>query len=503
MTKDQPSDGQINAVALPRSVLLLTALILVAGIPRILGALFLPNAFGDAYSYYEAIEVMRSKIVDGTFAIKDLYGFWFPMYQIACAALSSLFGHGFHLSKLVSALCGIGVCLLVYLITIRLTARRWLALLAFALAALSPLHVLYSGSSMTDIPHAFLVMACLYFAMDYRWRTAAIFAAAAGFMRIESWILIGLLPMLQFFFQRRVSLAACGFMLVSPLLWFYISWKATGDTMAYFVVRDRYIADYAAANPVVTTFSLKRLRLDADRLLISTNLGVLCSCVVAAIMIIRRLIRERFANISQDFAAVIMTTIFFFYNLGFLLFAYLTGRQPDIWTRYGLLFFTLGLPVTAWTFDSLVETKKPRLKLFLVGAFALILVFQMKSQIGEFASVVSEETARIEIAEYLKGVYRDDPGLRIYCEDGNVRFLSGIQQDKFLTAYQLPADTASLLRRFDEAGVKYVVCNTWEVSQLIKLFPELSQAKGNDIFHLVRRAGARYSKLEFWVYRYR
>jgi hypothetical protein len=502
MTKDRTPDSQADQVASSQSVLFWTALILVSGVPRVLGAFLLPNAFGDAYSYFEVIEAMRSKIADGTFAIKDLYGFWFPMYQITCAAISYLFGHAFYVSKLVSALCGIGVCLLVYLITMRLTNHRPLALVAFALASFSPLHILYSATSMTDIPHALLVMACLYFALEKRWNTAAVFAAAAGFMRIESWILIALLPALQFFLERSVSLVACGFMIISPLLWFYISWKAPGNTMAYFEVRNRYIAEYAAANPVVTTFSTQRLRLDAERLLISTNLGVLCSCLVAILLIARRLVQQKFETAAQDFAGVIATTVFFFYNLGFLLFAYFTGRQPDIWSRYGLLFFTLGLPVTAWTFLAVTQ-ERPRLKFTLAAALSVICVLQTKSQISEAASVISEETARAGIADYLKGAHRDDPGARIYCEDGNVRFLTGIPAERFLTAYQLPADTTALLKRFDEAGVKYVVCNTWEVSQLIKLFPELGKGKGNDVFHLVMRAGAKYSKLEFWVYRYR
>jgi hypothetical protein len=502
MTKYQPPDGQANNVARSRSILFWTALILIAGVPRVLGAFFWPNAFGDAYSYFEAIELMRSKIADGTFAIKDLYGFWFPMYQITCAALSYIFGHAFYLSKLVSALCGIGVCLLVYLITMRVTDHRPFALLAFALASLSPLHILYSASSMTDIPHGLLVMACLYFALEKRWKTAAVFAAAAGFMRIESWILIALLPALQFLFQRSISLAACGIMIISPLFWFYISWKATGNAMAYFEVRNRYIADYAAANPVVTTFSIQRLRLDAKRLLISTNLGVLCGCLFATPLIIRRLVRQKFETALRELAAVIATTVFFFYNLGFLLFAYFTGRQPDIWSRYGLLFFTLGLPVTAWTFLA-VAKERPRLKVVLAATLSIILVLQTKDQVSEVASVVSEETARAGIAAYLKEVHGDDPGSRIYCEDGNVRFLTGLPAERFLTSYQLPADSAALLKRFDEAEVKYVVSNTWEVSQLVKLFPEVGKGKGNDVFHPVMRAGAKYSKLEFWVYRYR
>jgi hypothetical protein len=484
-------------------------LILVSGVPRILGAFLLPNAFGDAYSYLDYIEAMRSKMADGTFAIKDLHGFWLPMYQFICAAASLLFGHTFYVAKLVSALCGTGACLLVYQISLRLTNHRQLSLLAFALISLNPLHILYSSSSMTDIPHSFLVTASLYFALEKRWKTAAVFAAAAGFMRIESWMLIVLLPALQFLFQRRVSLGALCIMIISPLLWFYICWKATGSAMAYFETRNRYVADYAAANPAVTTFSSQRLRLDGERLLVSTNLAVLCSCLAAALMIMRmtirrmtagRMVRQKFQAASLDLVGVTAANVFFFSNLGFLLFAYFTGSQPDIWSRYGLTFFTLGLPVTAWTFLAITERRS---KIILATAILAVFAYHTKGQVREVVSCVSEESAKTVVADYLKGAHKDDPGLRIYCDEGNIRALSGLPSDRFLTAYNLPAGPDGLLKRFDDAGVKYLVCTNWEVSTLTRFFPALREGKGGDVFHPVAHANSKRSKLEIWVYRFR
>src|SRR5262249_15976185 len=163
---------------------------------------------------------------------------------------------------------------------------------------------------------------------------------AAGFIRIESWMLIALLPALQFLIERRVSLAACGITMVSPLLWFYICWKATGNPMAYFEVRKRYVAEYIAADPAVPPFSPPRLLLDATRLLISTNLAVLSGCLAAAWTVVGRMVRQKFEGAWLDLFAVTAVNVFFFSNLFFLLFAYFTGSQPSIWTRYGLLLFT-------------------------------------------------------------------------------------------------------------------------------------------------------------------
>jgi hypothetical protein len=486
-----------------RSVLFWVGLILVSGAPRILGAFLLPNAFGDAYAYLEAIEAMRSKMADGTFAVKDLHGFWFPMYQVTCAFASFLFGHTFYVAKIVSSLCGVGVCLLVYQISLLLTNHRSLSLAAFALVALNPLHILYSSSSLTDIPHSFLVMASLYFALEKRWKTAAIFAAAAGFMRIESWMLMALLPALQFLFQRRVSLAGLGIMIISPLFWFYICWKATGSAMAYFEARSRYIAEYTAANPAVTTFSSQRLILDRYRLLVSTNFAVLCSCLAAAWIIVRRMIAggwQKFGLASLEYSGVIATDVFFLANLGFLLLAYFTGSQPDIWSRYGLLFFALGLPVTAWTF----LTVNGRLsKIILATAILAVFAFHTRDQVREVVYCVSEESAKTVVAAYLKEIHRNDPDLRIYCDEGNTRSLTGLPPDRFLTAYNLPSDPDALLKRFDEAGVKYVVCNNWETNTLTRLFPEVREGKGNDVFRPVTEAASKYSGQRFWVYRFR
>jgi len=116
---------------------------------------------------------------------------------------------------------------------------------------------------------------------------------------------------------------------------------------------------------------------------------------------------------------------------------------------------------------------------------------------------VSEETAKTDVAAFLKEMRRNDTGARIYCDDGNVRSLSGIPSERFLTAYNLPDDPAALLKRFDDAGVKYVVCTNWEASILTKLFPEVNKGIGNDVFQPVTQIASKRSGLRLWVYRFR
>src|ERR1700738_1700661 len=108
-------------------------LVLVSGIPRIAGAFALPNAFGDAYVYIRDIGMMSTKLSAGTFALTDFYGFWLPLYQFTCAVINVFVRNGFYTGKIVSAIVGVGACLLIYRITLRLTANRTASLLGFLL----------------------------------------------------------------------------------------------------------------------------------------------------------------------------------------------------------------------------------------------------------------------------------------------------------------------------------------------------------------------------------
>src|SRR5712691_7166049 len=238
------------------------AMISVSAIPRILGAFFLPNAFGDAYVYIRDIGAMSIKLSAHTFALTDLFGFWLPLYQFTCALINVFVGNGFYVGKVVSAIFGIGVCLLVYSITLRLTAHRTAALLAFAWISLNPLHIFYSASAMTDVPHAFFLLASLYFCLQERWVLAAVFAALAGLTRMESWMFLALIPAIQFFRERRISLAAVVILAIPPLFWLYVSRKATGNWLACFVARREYHDWLFAANPTLAHFSLPHILRD-------------------------------------------------------------------------------------------------------------------------------------------------------------------------------------------------------------------------------------------------
>src|SRR5437588_4861242 len=335
------------------------AIISVSPTPRILGAFFLPNAFGDAYVYIRDIGAMSIKLSAHTFALTDLFGFWLPLYQFTCAVINVFVGNGFYVGKVVSAIFGVGVCLLVYGITLRLTANRTAAVLAFVLIALNPLHILNSASAMTDVPHAFFVSASLYFVLRRDWFAAAIFAALAGLTRVESWMFIALLPAIQFLKERRISISALFILIIPPLFWLYISWKATGNWLQCFETRQSYHDWLLAMNPALAHFSLLSVLRDSAILIISTDIAVLSSAFVAGWIVIKHLPRSLTRpGLPEDLRGILAPVLFFFAFLGLLVTAYLTHQQPMIFPRYGLLLFSLGIPILAWAFLR-VRQQKP------------------------------------------------------------------------------------------------------------------------------------------------
>jgi hypothetical protein len=189
----------------------------------------LPNEEGDPYAYVQAIDMMRASIVGGNFTLSELFGFWLPLYQFICALVTVVVGHPLYVAKVVSALCGTGVCLLVFELSEQLTASRMLSLFAFVLIALNPIHVMYSAFSMST-PHALLVIGSLYFAIKNRW------VLAAGWWRLA--VLCG--PSHGCLSCRRaaVRVASSSFgnsflLRCLPFDLIYISWSATGNALDF------------------------------------------------------------------------------------------------------------------------------------------------------------------------------------------------------------------------------------------------------------------------------
>lgn len=446
-------------------------LILLSAIPRVLGAFLLPNAFGDAYVYIQEIGTLSTKLSTGMFRLTDLFGFWLPLYQFLSAVVNLPFKNGFYSGKLVAALFGLGSCLFVYAISFRLTGNWTAAMSMFLLIALNPLHIFYSASAMTDVPHAFFVLASLYFVLTGNWILAATFGALAGFTRVESWMLIALIPLIQLIKERRVSLVALVILIIPPLFWFYISWNATGNWLACFVQRQEYHDWLLRMNPSIAHFSARQILSDVATLLVSSDVAVLIACFVAGWFVVGRLrqIAMRSSN-SDEAISMLAPLLFFFAFLGLLLVAYLSHQQPIIFPRYGLILFSLGLPILAWAFLK-VSKDKPHLARRLLISIIAICVLDASVQFAGAVGTLNQYHAQRRVADYLRDHFDPKSTARIFCDDGTVRVLSGIPEEKFISSAEAPRDREAFLGFLHQNNVEYLIVVETVRSTPFELFP--------------------------------
>lgn len=476
---------------------------LIAGIPRILGAFFLPNTFGDAYVYIRDIGILSTKIKAGTFGLNDLYGFWLPLYQFISAVLNVGVRNGFYAGKVVAALFGIGVALLVYAITFRLAENKAAAFLAFLLIAVNPLHLQNSTSALTDVPHAFFVLAAVYFILQKRWILAAIFAALAGLTRVESWMFLALLPLIQLIRERRISIATILILIVPPLFWLYISWRATGDWLACFRSRQQYHDWLLVQNPSLAHFSLAGVGKDITSFVSGADLAVLLAAFAAAWIILRRLRTRKepgeslIGHDSFEVDSVLPLVVVFFAFFALLLVAYLTHQQPIIFPRYVLILFSVGIPILAWTYLQ-ISNHRPdwsrRLLITIVVLCALNWSAQLTAAFGE----LRRYSAQRRVADYLHDHFDNKSDAKIFCDEDTVRVLSGITPEHFLTSADAPA-TPQAFAGFLNSKVSFLVYANRQGSIAITALPDV-ESRAPDGYCVALHSQTNFLLTNIWVF---
>jgi hypothetical protein len=371
------------------------------------------------------------------------------------------------------------------------------------LIALNPLHIFYSTSAMTDVPHAFFVLATLYFVLQRGWVFAAIFAALAGLTRVESWMFIALIPLIQLIKERRISITTLLILAIPPLFWFYISWKATGNWLQCFATRQQYHDWLLVMNPTLAHFSLSNVLRDGAILIISTDIAVLISSFVAGWLLVRRL-PQSFSSkgLPEDLRGILAPVVFFFAFLGLLVAAYLTHQQPMIFPRYGLILFSLGIPILAWTVLRVRQGKTVWARRLLISIVAICIFdgsIQFVGAVGSLNAISAERS----VADYLHTHFDPNSNARIFSDEGTVSVMSGILEEKFLTSSDTPRDRAGFLSFLKEKNVEYLVFVSKGDSTPAKLFPELANGMGNELIQPVLHTRARFLRTDIWIYEFR
>ena len=194
--------------------------------------------------------------------------------------------------------------------------------------------------------------------------------------------------------------------------------------------------------------------------------------------------------------------LFFFAFLGLLFVAYLTHQQPIIFPRYGLILFSLGLPILTWTFLR-VSKDKPRLARRLVIGIIAICVFDASIQFAGAVGTLNQYHAQRTVADYLRGHFDPKPNAHIFCDDGTVRVLSGIPEERFVTSEKAPKDREMFLSFLDQNNVEYLTVVETERSIPFELFPSSEYNEPIGEFQSIMHAHTEFIRTNIHVYRAR
>jgi hypothetical protein len=185
-----------------------------------------------------------------------------------------------------------------------------------------------------------------------------------------------------------------------------------------------------------------------------------------------------------------------------IVLAYLTGTQPIIFPRYGLILFSLGIPILAWTLLTLRKRKPQwarRLLIFVIAICVLDASIQLVGSVG----LLNQISAQRAVANYLRDHFQPNSNAHIFCDDGTVIALSGIPPEKFLTSSDAPHDREAFLNYLKEKNIEYLVFVSNQDSTPVRLFPDLEYGDRIGPFEPVMNSHTDFLVLytNIWLYR--
>jgi len=148
----------------------------------------------------------------------------------------------------------------------------------------------------------------------------------------------------------------------------------------------------------------------------------------------------------------------------------LTHQQPIIFPRYGLILFSLGIPILMWL-GLWVKQHRPDLSRKILVSIIVICLFDAVVELVGVAGELNRYKAQRTVADYLRDHFQPNEETRIFCDEGTVRALSGIAPEKFLTSSDAPKNREAFLSFLDEKRVDYLITIQREDSLPAKLFP--------------------------------
>jgi hypothetical protein len=196
---------------------------------------------------------------------------------------------------------------------------------------------------------------------------------------------------------------------------------------------------------------------------------------------------------------IIAPVLFFIAFFALLLIAYLTHQQPIVFPRYGLIMFTLGLPILAWTFLSMRKLQ-PRFARHVLASIVVICALDASIQLAGAVGVINQYRAQRAAADYLRDHFDAHSNARVFCDDGTVRVLSGIPEPRFVTSANSPNDRERFVEFLKDQKVQYLVMVKPGDSTPARVFPD-AESNEPPSLELLMHSYTDFIRTDIWLYR--
>ena len=164
-----------------------------------------------------------------------------------------------------------------------------------------------------------------------------------------------------------------------------------------------------------------------------------------------------------------------------------------------MILFSLGLPILTWTFLK-VSKDKPRLARRLLISIIAICVLDASIQFAGAVGTLNQYHAQRVVADYLRDHFDSKSNARIFCDDGTVRVLSGISEERFVTSANAPKDRQLFLNFLDQNNVEYLVLIKRGGSPPSRMFSDAEPSEPESL-DLIMQSYTDFLPTDIWLYR--
>ncbi len=442
----------------------ITTIVLVPVVLRAALVPFIDDFDADGYSRVLVAQQLAEALLSGTFDWTMLYiPAWMPAWHLLCGAVQMAVPEPYYVPKLLSALFGGLSPALVFLMARRMGRKESTGWIAWAIATLLPLHLLYSTASMTEAFSGFWILLAAFALLRAEPRNGWLLISAvallpAALTRYEAWALLLLLPPLAIL-QRRarptVLVLSTAILALGPLIWFAINLEATGNPLGFLGSHRSYIAHLFEFYPALA---------DRGPLGLARHIGAIAAAgsVTVTALGLYGFLRTRNRD-TLALAAIVGALLSFM----FLLWAL------HLQVGYMRHYMTVGLFMATTAALALESLPHKRLAVTVLAIELTVLALA-------YGQGVTWSDRLREAAVYV----RQRPGT-IYCDEPGVKVLSGLPLNRFVDGHGMERTPERAIEFMRDRGVHWVVYAHADYSPLPELFPPMRSGENAPPFRLV------------------